>query len=96
MNIDFEKYKKQIQNDTIILQNILNDTNNIDINNLLNSLDSSWYKPFLNLAIENNDSLIIQKILVKSDSNLNSDLQSKRDINRKKLLKVFFSKSNLY
>jgi hypothetical protein len=94
MNIDFENQKKELQKDTSFLQDIINHHNNLSVNNLLNFLDSSWYLPIINLAVENDNTEIIQNVLNKSNDAelINKDVLTKRDLNRKKLLKVFFKK----
>ena len=60
----------------------------------MNFLDSSWYLPILNLAVENDNTEIIHDILKKVEDNelINKEVFTKRDLNRKKLLKVFFKK----
>ena len=94
MNIDFDNQKKELLKDTSILQNITNEQPNLNISNLMNFLDSSWYLPILNLAVENDNTEIIHDILKKVEDNelINKDVFTKRDLNRKKLLKVFFKK----
>ena len=94
MNIDFENQKKELQNDTSFLQNIINHNDNLNVKDLLNFLDSSWHLPIINLAVENDNTEIIQNVLNKSDDTnlINKDILTKRDLNRKKLLKVFFKK----
>lgn len=94
MNIDFDNQKKELLKDTSILQNITNEQPNLNISNLMNFLDSSWYLPILNLAVENDNTEIIHDILKKVEDNelINKEVFTKRDLNRKKLLKVFFKK----
>ena len=94
MNIDFNNQKKELLKDTSILQNITNEQPNLHISNLMNLLDSSWYLPILNLAVENDNTEIIHDILTKVEDKelLNKEVLTKRDLNRKKLLKVFFKK----
>jgi hypothetical protein len=94
MNIDFENQKKELQKDTSFLQNIINHHTNLSVSDLLNFLDSSWYLPIINLAVENDNTEIIRNVLNKTDDTdlINKDVLTKRDLNRKKLLKVFFKK----
>ena len=94
MNIDFNNQKKELLKDTSILQNITNEQPNLHISNLMNLLDSSWYLPILNLAVENDNTEIIHDILTKVEDKelINKEVLTKRDLNRKKLLKVFFKK----
>lgn len=97
MNIDLKNHKKELQKDTTQLQELINNNSNINIENLLDFLDSTWHLPILNLAIENDNTEMIQNILNKTNNTdlINQDAKSKRDLNRKKLLKVFFKKKIL-
>ena len=64
----------------------------LNLINILNLLDNSWYLPILNLAIENNNTEIIQLIINREPKIINQEIKLKRDFNRKKLIKVFFKK----
>ena len=92
MNQEFEKLKETILEDTITLQQINDNTEDLNLINILNLLDNSWYLPILNLAIENNNTEIIQLIINKEPKIIDQEIISKRDFNRKKLIKVFFKK----
>lgn len=92
MNQEFEKLKETILEDTITLQQINDNLEDLNLINILNLLDNSWYLPILNLAIENNNTEIIQLIINKEPKIINQEIKSKRDFNRKKLIKVFFKK----
>jgi hypothetical protein len=92
MNPEFEKLKKTILEDTVTLQQINDDLEDLNIINILNLLDNSWYLPILNLAIENNNTEIIQYIITRNPTIIDQEVISKRDFNRKKLIKVFFKK----
>ena len=84
--------KKNIINDTQELQNLNQKISKIE--ELVKFLEPTWYLPLLSLAIENNNTKLIQSILVKSDDSkiLNYELKTKRQKNRKQLLKGFLDK----
>ena len=65
MNEIFELEKKNIINDTQELQNLNQKISKIE--ELVKFLEPTWYLPLLSLAIENNNTKLIQSILVKSD-----------------------------
>ena len=92
MNEIFELEKKNIINDTQELQNLNQKISKIE--ELVKFLEPTWYLPLLSLAIENNNTKLIQSILVKSDDSkiLNYELKTKRQKNRKQLLKGFLDK----
>lgn len=92
MNQEFEKLKETILQDTLTLQQINDNLEDLNLINILNLLDNSWYLPILNLAIENNNTEIIQLIISRDPKIINQEIKSKRDFNRKKLIKVFFKK----
>lgn len=94
MNIDFNNQKIELQKDTLQLQQLINKNSDLKIENLLEFLGPSWYLPIINLAVENNNTEMIQNIINKSEDSeiLNKEIKTKRDLNRKKLLKVFFKK----
>lgn len=93
MEDNFDIEKKYLIEDTKQLQNI-NSKKNLKIEELLQFLEQSWYLPLLNLAVENNNTKLIQSVLKKSNDSdiLNQELKTKRQKNRKLLLKVFFKK----
>lgn len=93
MNEIFELEKKNIINDTQELQN-LNQKKISKIEELVKFLEPSWYLPLLSLAIENNNTKLIQSILIKSNDSeiINQELKTKRQKNRKQLLKGFLNK----
>ena len=92
MNQEFEKLKETILQDTLTLQQINDNLEDLNLINILNLLDNSWYLPILNLAIENNNTEIIQLIINREPKIIDQEIISKRDFNRKKLIKVFFKK----
>ena len=92
MNQEFEKLKKTILEDTLTLQQINDNLEDFNIITILNLLDNSWNLPILNLAIENNNTDIIQFIINRDPKIIDQEIISKRDLNRKKLIKVFFKK----
>ncbi len=63
MTQEFEKLKKTILEDTLTLQQINDNIDDLNIINILDLLDNTWYLPILNLAIENNNTEIIQYII---------------------------------
>ena len=93
MNEIFKLEKKNIINDTQELQN-LNQKKISKIEELVKFLEPSWYLPLLSLAIENNNTKLIQSILIKSNDSeiINQELKTKRQKNRKQLLKGFLNK----
>jgi hypothetical protein len=91
----FNKQKNEIIIDTNILKNLVDTVSNEDI---IDSFDKSWYLPILHYAIDNNDTSMIHKIVNKNKDKTNfidETIDTNRDKNRLKLLKVFFKKLNL-
>jgi len=91
----FNKQKNEIIIDTNILKNLVNVLPEEDI---IDSFDKSWYLSILHYAIDNNDTIMIHKIVNKNKDKPNfidKKINTNRDKNRLKLLKVFFKKLNL-
>ena len=96
----FDKIKKDLEKDTNFLKEISNQINdkNLISSEILKLFDSTWDKTILHFAIETNNSNLIHLLVDRNSSNNNfidEKIKEQRDINRYRLINVFFKKNNI-
>ena len=99
-NINFDKIKKDLETDTNYLKELSNkiNDNNLLFEDILNLFDKTWDKTILHFAIENNNSNLIHLLVDRNKNNnnfINEKIKETRDVNRFRLINVFFKKNNI-